>query len=102
MTSAVFEMFQLFSRSFWTRYARSAASLNSRRVLAGGVLLAGAAADAPAGAAARVSGAGAVAVRDSPLRISPGKSSCRTTFAGLMIMTRSSVLSAVEDVSEVQ
>src|SRR5437762_6227149 len=32
MTSAVFEMFHPFSRSFATRYARSASSLNSRSV----------------------------------------------------------------------
>ena len=35
MTSAVFEMFHAFSRSFVTRYARSERSLNSRSVPAG-------------------------------------------------------------------
>jgi hypothetical protein len=80
MTSAVFEMFQAFSRSFSTSHARSADSLNSRKVPA----------SPPADPVAPAGDAG---VRVAPLsdRRDSGKSETSMVSPSVMMMTRSIV-----------
>src|SRR4029450_403524 len=78
ITSAVFDMFQPFSRSFDTRYARSLLSLNSRNV--------------PARLASPSPAVPAFREAPAPLRTISGRSETSIVSPAVMIISRSTVL----------
>src|SRR4030095_957642 len=78
ITSAVFDMFQPFSRSFDTRYARSLLSLNSRNV--------------PARLASPSPAVPAFREAPAPLRTISGRSEASIVSPAVMIISRSTVL----------